>query len=173
MTQPAHRPDRQDFTVHAGAVEALAVLPEWWSALDSDVESRALRFSGENGVWVDDGDLPEALASAGCRHCEVVSVGNYGGITSPSLDVGRRVLLRPEPTNPYDPNAISVWLEDGSQQVGYVPKEVAAETSIEAQRRGSGYAAFVAKEQRDANSKERGGLAIVLGPGRVWASTQS
>lgn len=36
--------------------------------------------------------------------------------------------LEPEPTNAYDPNAIAVMvaLPDGVQQIGYLPKDIAA-----------------------------------------------
>ena len=170
MTQPAHRPERQEFSIHAGATEAPAVLTEWWGALDSDSEMRGLRFPGGDDVWLEDDELPGALASAGCKVTEVISVDNYAGLSSPSLTVGQRVLLRPEPTNPYDHNAISVWLEDGSLQVGYLPRNVAAETNAEAQQRGTGFAAFVVKEVRDKNTEARQGLSILLGPGAVWAS---
>ena len=36
---------------------------------------------------------------------------------------GRPVILRPEPTNPYDQNAVGVWDASGSIQLGYVPRE--------------------------------------------------
>ena len=48
MTQPKHRPERQTFIVHVGAASEQAVLPEWWGALDSEVQSRALRYAQEN-----------------------------------------------------------------------------------------------------------------------------
>lgn len=44
--------------------------------------------------------------------------------------VGDPVMLRPEPSNKYDPHAIAVWVahEDAAAlQIGYVPKEIAAE----------------------------------------------
>lgn len=44
------------------------------------------------------------------------------------LNGGEAVLLQPEPTNRYDPNAIAVWVDfDGEPaQVGYLPREFAA-----------------------------------------------
>ena len=52
----------------------------------------------------------------------------YGRVRAIFIEVGRRLHLQPEPTNPYDPNAIRVFAEDKTTQIGYLPKEVAAET---------------------------------------------
>ncbi|MFV2064077.1 MAG: HIRAN domain-containing protein [Chloroflexota bacterium] len=150
-----------------------AVLLEWWSALDSDIESRRLRFDGTQGTWLPEEELPASLNAAGCRLSEVVAVSEYPGLANSDLEVGRRVLLRPEPDDRRGGNAIAVWVEDGSQQVGYLPREVAAETAGEARRRGTGYGAFVAHEQRSAKSHERRGLTILLGPGAIWAKPTS
>ncbi|MFV2062163.1 MAG: HIRAN domain-containing protein [Chloroflexota bacterium] len=169
MTQPSHRPPRQAFVVHAGSAEERAILPEWWGALDSDIESRRLRFDGDQGTWLPEDDLPALLEAAGCRLSDVVGVSSYDGLTHRSLEIGQRVLLRPEPANVADRNAIAVWIEDGSQQVGYLPRDVAAQVTSEAQRRRAGYGAFVACEQRETKSRERRGLTILLGPGVIWA----
>ena len=72
MTEPMHRPERQHFIVHVGSLEEQAVLPEWWGAVDSDTESRTLRFSGEDGNWIAEDELPEALSNAGCRRADGV-----------------------------------------------------------------------------------------------------
>lgn len=46
-----------------------------------------------------------------------------------TLQGGEAVMLKPEPDNPYDPNAIAVWVAtaEGPQQVGYIPRYLAAE----------------------------------------------
>jgi hypothetical protein len=173
MTQPKHRPDREVFIVRAGGIEIRATLPEWWGGLDAEIESRALRFDGEGGNWIDEGELPESLSSQDCRLSEVVGVMSYSGLISPGLDVGRRVLLQPEPTNPQDHNAIAVWLEDASQQVGYLPGNIAAEVMTESMARRTGYAAFVAAEDRDTKSQVRRSLTILLGPGAISATKVS
>src|SRR5664280_1320416 len=41
--------------------------------------------------------------------------------------VGSRIVLRPEPDNPYDPNAVGIWDASGEVQVGYVPATLSAE----------------------------------------------
>ena len=169
MSEQPFRPERQTFLVHADGTEEYGVLPEWWGALGSDVQSRSLRFSDDGEVWLDEGQIPASLQAAGCILTEVVGVSDFGGVAHPSLDVGRRVLLQPEPANPSDPGAISVWVGDASEVVGYLPGALAADIRREAERRGTGYGAFVAAEERDAASHERRGLSIMLGPGLVWA----
>ena len=170
MTQPQHRPERQAFIVRAGAVEENAILPEWWGPLDSDIESRSLRFYGDGDTWLDEDDLPESFVTAGCRLAEVVGVTSYPGLAHPRLEVGRRVLLQPDPTNPNDHDAIAVWTEDATQQVGYLPGNIAAETMTESLRRRTGYGAFVAREHRDSRSHERQSVTILLGPGVISAT---
>ena len=169
MTEQPFRPERQNYSVHAGAIETAAILPEWWGALDSDTESRSLRFPGDEGVWLSEDELPEALQSAGCRLSEIVAANDHHGLEHPALVVGMRVLLRPEPDNAQAHGAIAVWVGDGSQQVGYLPQDVAAHTMAEAQRLGTGFGGFVASEVRDTSSHERRAITVFLGPGAVWA----
>jgi hypothetical protein len=52
-----------------------------------------------------------------------------------------RLHFEHEPTNPHDPNAVRVLGEDG-RQVGYLPREVAADV-VEKSRRGHEFACFV------------------------------
>jgi hypothetical protein len=42
----------------------------------------------------------------------------------PEFAPGSEIVLRPEPDNPFDPNAIAVWNASGSVQVGYLPAVV-------------------------------------------------
>ena len=44
-----------------------------------------------------------------------------------SFDPGRRLALVPEPDNEHDPNAVGIWNEERTLQLGYVPRETAAE----------------------------------------------
>ena len=48
-------------------------------------------------------------------------------LPDPSFDPGRRLALVPEPDNEHDPNAVGIWNEERTLQLGYVPREVAAE----------------------------------------------
>lgn len=47
-------------------------------------------------------------------------------LQDPSFAPGKPLSLIPEPSNPYDPNAIGVWNDQGTLQVGYLPREYAA-----------------------------------------------
>ena len=173
MTQPRHRPPRQNFLIHAGSVAEAAVLPEWWGALDSDTESRSLRFSENGGNWIDEDELPAPLVAAGCRLSEVIGVEDHLGLADPDLSVGQKVLLKPMPSDAQGHRAILVLVADGTQSVGYLPKDVAEETMDESHRLRSAYAAVVAAEVRDAASHERQGVALLIGPGSIWAEETS
>ena len=48
-------------------------------------------------------------------------------LPDPSFDPGRRLALVPEPGNEHDPNAVGIWNEERTLQLGYVPRETAAE----------------------------------------------
>ncbi len=167
MTQPNHRPDRQTFIVHAGDAAEYAALPEWWGALDSDTESRAMRFAPDGGNWIDEGELPDSLVAGGCRLSEVAATMEFSGLTHPGLAAGQRVLLKPD-AQPQDRFAIAVWTGDDAQQVGFLPSNMAAEVMAESMRRKTGFAAFVAAEVRDKASQQRRDVTILLGPGMVW-----
>jgi hypothetical protein len=41
------------------------------------------------------------------------------------------VLLRPEPDNPYDPDAVGVWDKRGTLQIGYVPADLSAGIAVQ------------------------------------------
>ena len=42
-----------------------------------------------------------------------------------SFDPGRRLALVPEPENQHDPDAVAIWNEERTLQVGFVPRDVA------------------------------------------------
>jgi hypothetical protein len=48
-------------------------------------------------------------------------------LPDPSFDPGRRLALVPEPDNEHDPRAVGIWNEERALQLGYVPREIAAE----------------------------------------------
>lgn len=168
MTQPKHRPERQNFIIHAGTVTAAATLPEWWGSLDSGIETRALRFSEDGGNWIEEQTLPSALAEAGARISEVAGVMDYEGLNSAALTVGQRVLLKPD-AQPQDRFAIAVWTGDDSAQVGFLPSNTAAEVMAVSMRDRVGFGGFVAQEVRDPSTNQRRDVTIIIGPGVVWA----
>ena len=168
MTQPKHRPERQSFTVHVGPASAPAVLPEWWGSIDSGIKARALRFSEDGGNWIEEQTLPDSLVAAGARLSEVSGVMDFQGLKHPSLEVGQRVLLKPD-AQPQDRFAIAVWTGDDSAQVGFLPSNVAEQVMAVSMRERVGFGGFVAQEVRDAESGERSDVSIIIGPGVVWA----
>jgi HIRAN domain len=75
-------------------------------------------------------------------------------LEDPSFDPGRRLELVPEPTNEHDPNAIGIWNEDRTLQVGYVPASVAPEVAGD--------------EQAVSLWRVDGGLRVLLAPADAW-----
>jgi HIRAN domain len=71
-----------------------------------------------------------------------------------SFDPGRRLALVREPGNEYDPNAVAVWNEERSLQVGYVPREVAPE--------------LAGDEQAFSLWRVDGGLRVLIVPRDAW-----
>ena len=69
--------------------------------------------------------LPDAPRDLEDRHVFVTWVAGIShhptAVDLPDFAPGSEVVLRPEPDNPFDPNAISVWNASGSVQVGYLP----------------------------------------------------
>jgi hypothetical protein len=58
------------------------------------------------------------VAGAGAHHAEALA--------SDAAAPGKPLELRRDPDNPHDPNAIAVHPADGGEQVGWVPRELAA-----------------------------------------------
>ena len=75
-------------------------------------------------------------------------------LPDPSFDPGRRLALVPEPENKHDPNAVAIWNEERTLQVGYVPRDVAPELGGD--------------EQAVSLWRVDGGLRVLLAPGDAW-----
>jgi len=75
-------------------------------------------------------------------------------LDDPSFDPGWRLALVPEPENEFDPNAVAIWNEARTVQVGYVPREVASELD------GS--------EQAVSIWRLDGGLRVLIVPTDAW-----
>ena len=71
-----------------------------------------------------------------------------------SFDPGRRLSLVREPENEHDPNAVAIWNEERTLQVGYVPREVAPELSGD--------------EQAVSLLRVDGGLRVLIAPADAW-----
>ena len=85
---------------------------------------------GESGYFMRDAESGEPIRWSDPR-VRVVPVAGVSyraeALPDASFDPGRRLALVPEPENEHDPNAVAVWNEERSLQVGYVPREVAPE----------------------------------------------
>jgi hypothetical protein len=78
-------------------------------------------------------------------------------LPDPSFDPGRRLALVPEPENEHDPNAVGIWNEGRTLQVGYVPREVAPE--------------LAGDEQAVSLWRVEGGLRVLIAPADAWIAT--
>jgi HIRAN domain len=75
-------------------------------------------------------------------------------LPDPSFEPGRRLALVPEPENEHDPNAVGIWNEERTLQVGYVPREVAPELTSD--------------EQAVSLWRVEGGLRVLIAPADAW-----
>jgi hypothetical protein len=69
-------------------------------------------------------------------------------------------VLRRDLANEHDPNAIAVDLSDG-QQLGWVPREVAAELAEEIDA-GQTWSALILRERRASPREPRSGVTMLL-----------
>jgi HIRAN domain-containing protein len=75
-------------------------------------------------------------------------------LEDPSFEPGRAVALVPEPDNPHDSNAVAVWNEERTLQLGYVPRETAPQ--------------LTGDEQAVSLWRVEGGLRILIAPPDAW-----
>ncbi|MGH2821879.1 MAG: HIRAN domain-containing protein [Thermoleophilaceae bacterium] len=103
----------------------------------------------QRGLW----DV--GVAGAATHHAE--------GLASDAVEPGRPLELRRDPENRHDPNAIAVHHEGAGEQVGWVPREVAAELAPELDE-GRPWSAVVLREQRRSPRDPRHGITMLLAP---------
>jgi hypothetical protein len=94
------------------------------------------------------------VAGAGRHHAEAIA-------SADSAAPGRPLELRRDPGNEHDPNAIAVHA--GGEQVGWVPRELAAELAPQLDD-GRTWSAIVLREQRRSPRDPRHGLTMLLAP---------
>ena len=109
-------------------------------------------------------DAPE-LAAAGIRIASVAGAARFHGeaLASDAAAPGRPLELRRDTGNEHDANAIAVHVP-GGDQLGFVPRELAAELAVELDA-GHPWAAVVLREQRSSPRDPRTGLTMLLAPG--------
>jgi hypothetical protein len=78
-------------------------------------------------------------------------------LSDPGFDPGQRLALVPEPANEHDPNAVAIWNAERTNQLGYVPREVAAE--------------LAGGEQAVSLRRVEGGLRVLIAPAGAWIGT--
>jgi HIRAN domain len=78
-------------------------------------------------------------------------------LPDPSFDPGNRLALVPEPENEHDPNAVGLWNEEHTLQLGYVPRETAAQ--------------LTGDEQAVSLWRVEGGLRVLIVPADAWVGT--
>jgi hypothetical protein len=107
-----------------------------------------------------------SLAARGLRVAGVAGAGQHhaGAVATEDVGPGRALELRRDPANEHDPNAIAVYPAGGGEQVGWVPRELAAELSPELDA-GRPLTAVVLREQRRSPRDVRHGLTMLLAPG--------
>jgi hypothetical protein len=112
-------------------------------------------------------DAPE-LAARGLRVVGVAGAGRHhaDALESDAVAPGSPLELRRDPGNEHDPNAIAVHA--GGAQVGWVPREVAAELAPELDE-GRPWSALVLREQRRSPRDPRHGLTMLLAPDETLA----
>jgi HIRAN domain len=115
---------------------------------------------GTSGFYLRDAatDEPVRWSDPRVRVVHVAGVSyRADALPDESFDPGRRLSLVPEPENEHDSNAVAIWNEARTLQVGYVPREVAPEV------RGD--------EQALSLWRVDGGLRVLIAPADAWIGT--
>jgi HIRAN domain len=107
-------------------------------------------------------DAPQ-LAERGLRVAGVAGAAQHHAqaLESQYVAPGQRLALNRDPENPHDPNAIAVHPGDGGDQIGWVPRELAAELAPDLDA-GRPWSALVLREQRASPRDPRSGLTMLL-----------
>ena len=130
---------------------------------DGSSSSERLRIwleVGQSGYWLRDAATGEAMRWNDERVRVVKLAGasyRADALQDDAFAPGRRLTLVPEPENEHDPNAVAIWNEERTMQVGYVPREVAPDV------RGD--------EQAVSLWRVDGGLRVLIAPADAWIGT--
>jgi HIRAN domain len=104
------------------------------------------------------------LAARGCWLCHVAGVSyRREALQDPGLAPGSPVILRSEPSNPHDADAVAVWDHSGSLRLGYVPADICSQVSREL-RSGREMGGLVVREYTRSEPPQRVGISILIGP---------
>lgn len=127
-----------------------------WLAGYTPVEPDSGRYLAREDPWLAERGLRVVgLAGAGRHHADAVAAEDVAP--------GRPLELRRDPGNEHDPNAIAVHAAGGGEQVGWVPREVAAELAAELDA-GRAWSAVALRDQRRSPRDPRHGVTMLLAP---------
>jgi hypothetical protein len=148
-------------------VDALTVQVEWEERYWYPDDGGVVWVAGYHVVDPASGrylarDAPE-LAARGLRVAGVAGAGRHhaGALAGDGAAPGAPLELRRDPGNEHDPNAIQVHPARGGDQLGWVPRELAAELAPELDG-GRPWSAVVLREQRRSPRDPRHGLTMLL-----------
>jgi hypothetical protein len=101
------------------------------------------------------------LRERGLRVAGVAGASRHhaDALQSPAAEPGCPLVLRRDPDNAHDPNAIAVLA--GEEQAGWVPRELAEELAPQIDA-GTAWSAVVLREQRASPRDPRTGLTMLL-----------
>ncbi len=112
---------------------------------------------GESGYYLRDAETGEPLRWSDPRFRVIPVAGvsyRTDALDDASFDPGRRLALVREPDNEHDPNAVAIWNEERTSQIGYVPRDVAP--------------ALRGDEQAVSLWRVEGGLRVLIVPHDAW-----
>jgi len=100
-----------------------------------------------------------------CLYCNVAGTSyRQAALQDARFKPGAQLILRPEPTNAHDPNAISVWDSSETVHVGYVPAALSPQIAAQF-RSGNPLGGLIISEyRRDSEDGPRVGLHMLLAP---------
>jgi hypothetical protein len=107
-------------------------------------------------------DAPE-LAARGLRVVGVAGAGRHHAeaLATDAAEPGRPLELHRDLANPHDENAIAVHGAGGGAQLGWVPRELAAELAPQIDA-GTSWSAVALREQRASPRDPRTGVTMLL-----------
>jgi HIRAN domain-containing protein len=126
-----------------------------WLAGYTPVDPESGRYLGRGA--------PE-LAARGLRIASVAGAARHHAEALDAPALGAPLTLHRDRANEHDPNAIEV--RAGDRQIGWVPRELAAEMAPELDA-GRPWTALVLREQRASPRDPRSGLTMLLARDRV------
>lgn len=100
-----------------------------------------------------------------CLLCRVAGVTyRPDALQDDRFSPGQPVILRPEPTNEHDRNAVGVWDASGSIQLGFVPREYSERVATD-MASGTRLEGLTLREFRRSAGGPRLGIHILVRPG--------